>query len=327
MLAHRASETEVEIFECNDWLYHLVLVAEMDRQMTLEEQAARLKWNEKDRLIRDVKLKNTPKHILWVLNSHIGGMGSWVMPLSRLALETGLHVKSLKRNLDFLSGQHIISFDLEADPIPIREPQYRFRICWGNVLALPKCSEQPKPKRRKSNSGQKVKSADKMSKQNGEQVGQNVQHARTKCPTRSDILSNALLISVQGAIPLSKSRASVGEIPPELATPEFETAWEEWCVYRKKSKHPNVTETGAKRALAKLAKFGVEIAIAAIHESISNDWQGLFPEKLQRTHANGKPSIEDRNRAEFEKAKAAAKAEERNAGNSPNPGGRLPRLS
>lgn len=67
------------------------------------------------------------------------------------------------------------------------------------------------------------------------------------------------------------------QIPPELDTEEFRIAWGEWKADRSAKRIRPYTQTGEKEALRKLAKFGPSASIEAIHESIAQGWQGLFP--------------------------------------------------
>jgi hypothetical protein len=77
-----------------------------------------------------------------------------------------------------------------------------------------------------------------------------------------------------------KNKAAMPPIPAELDTPEFNAKWQEWIDFRRTYKRP-VNPPGAKTSLGRLAKCGPAIAIATIDNSIANDWQGLFPEKLK----------------------------------------------
>lgn len=81
-----------------------------------------------------------------------------------------------------------------------------------------------------------------------------------------------------------RDRAEQTALPEELDTPQFSEKWAEWLEYRRKARKP-VTEIGEKRQLKNLAKYGTSIATQAIDQSIANDWQGLFPEKIP---ANGR---------------------------------------
>ena len=65
-------------------------------------------------------------------------------------------------------------------------------------------------------------------------------------------------------------------LPPELDTPEFRKAWDEWLHYRKEKRKP-VSDLAASKQIQSLVAVGVVAAIAAIERSIANDWQGIFP--------------------------------------------------
>ena len=87
-------------------------------------------------------------------------------------------------------------------------------------------------------------------------------------------------------------RAEDVPIPPELDTPEFRKAWlERWLPWRRSREGRNkpVSVGAAKAQLAKLAPCGPGQACLAIAASISNDWQGLFPEP-----ANGSSPVKPR---------------------------------
>ena len=71
------------------------------------------------------------------------------------------------------------------------------------------------------------------------------------------------------------------DIPEELNTETFITVWHEWIDYRK-SKRQTLTDFTAKKQLNKLAKHGLDAAIWALDESMTQGWQGIFPEKYDR---------------------------------------------
>lgn len=71
-------------------------------------------------------------------------------------------------------------------------------------------------------------------------------------------------------------------IPENLDTVEFFEKWVEWCEYRKKTRKKKVSNIAAIRQLKKLSGWGVERAIAAIENSIENDYQGIFEPKQHR---------------------------------------------
>ena len=68
-------------------------------------------------------------------------------------------------------------------------------------------------------------------------------------------------------------------IPPQLRTEEFQSAWNNWCKFRKEIKH-RLTDSTAERQLQKLGRYPPKVAVAAIDESIEKGWMGLFPEKV-----------------------------------------------
>ncbi|MDB4731516.1 hypothetical protein OAF98_03840 [Planctomicrobium sp.] len=65
-------------------------------------------------------------------------------------------------------------------------------------------------------------------------------------------------------------------MPETLSVPGFQSAWMEWCSYRRESKKP-ISKRAAHLQIAQLSKVGPDAAVAAIQKSILNDWQGLFP--------------------------------------------------
>ena len=69
------------------------------------------------------------------------------------------------------------------------------------------------------------------------------------------------------------------ELPVELRTPDFETAWAEWIVYRLNLKAKALQPDSWRLQLATLATWGPQAAAAAIRESKRNGWTGLFPPK------------------------------------------------
>ena len=71
-------------------------------------------------------------------------------------------------------------------------------------------------------------------------------------------------------------------IPSQLKTVEFEIAWDQWCRYRREIRH-RLSRTTAIRQLQQLARYPPAIAVAAIDNSITNGWLGLFPEKATTT--------------------------------------------
>ena len=76
--------------------------------------------------------------------------------------------------------------------------------------------------------------------------------------------------------------AQQGDIPIELARPEFLELWELWLQYRREELRRPVTPISAKMSLKALSKMGLERAIAAIEHTIANGWQGIREPDLPR---------------------------------------------
>jgi DNA-binding transcriptional regulator YhcF (GntR family) len=71
-------------------------------------------------------------------------------------------------------------------------------------------------------------------------------------------------------------------IPTELDTPEFNTAWNEFLQHRKEKRAP-MTPTAQKNMFGKFTAWGVESAVAAIDTAISNGWTGVFEPKENKS--------------------------------------------
>lgn len=70
-------------------------------------------------------------------------------------------------------------------------------------------------------------------------------------------------------------------IPITLNDERFTKAWEEWLEYRRERHLPKLLPRSVQKQWDKLSEFGVEIACAAIDQSIANGWTGLFPDKVR----------------------------------------------
>ena len=77
------------------------------------------------------------------------------------------------------------------------------------------------------------------------------------------------------------------DLPENLDTPEFRAAWADWLAYRKERRLAAYKPIGLKRQLAALAAFGPQSAIAAIEQSIQQNYQGLFPKPLKGQRTGG----------------------------------------
>lgn len=61
----------------------------------------------------------------------------------------------------------------------------------------------------------------------------------------------------------------------------FRKVWDEWVAYRR-AKKKQLSEPAKNKQLAMLGGMTEAEAIECINRSISNDWQGLFPEQLKK---------------------------------------------
>jgi len=71
----------------------------------------------------------------------------------------------------------------------------------------------------------------------------------------------------------------VWSIPDGLQTEKFMHSWSAFVQHRKQMRKP-ISAVGGKALLRKLEQHTVEVATAALDESLSNGWQGVFPEKV-----------------------------------------------
>lgn len=85
-----------------------------------------------------------------------------------------------------------------------------------------------------------------------------------------------------GKSPLPPTGGADGvAIPPEIDTPDFRRAWADWKADRAARRVKPLTQAGEIRQLKHLATFGPAVAIEATETSLRNQWQGIFPERLQ----------------------------------------------
>jgi hypothetical protein len=73
----------------------------------------------------------------------------------------------------------------------------------------------------------------------------------------------------------------VDTYPIILDTPAFREAWGEWEAHRREKKKP-IRPRSRKAAMKQLSAIGPARAIAAIENSIANDYQGIFESKSQQ---------------------------------------------
>ena len=77
-------------------------------------------------------------------------------------------------------------------------------------------------------------------------------------------------------------------LPDHLQCSDVDVKWKEWEEFRRKKGKP-ISEAAARKQMQMLSLLSREEAIAAIDNSIANDYQGLFPPKTKnRPPAAGK---------------------------------------
>jgi len=86
-----------------------------------------------------------------------------------------------------------------------------------------------------------------------------------------------------------RKRFDAGAVPLPFSSPQFASAWNEWCKHRTELRKA-LTPTSTTRQLATLATYGETRAIAAIGHSIENGWRRIFEPKA------GKPEERDYSR-------------------------------
>ena len=74
----------------------------------------------------------------------------------------------------------------------------------------------------------------------------------------------------------SKKKEVVVVLPDSLNCEPFLSAWNDWRAYRKEARLRWYTSLGLTRLFKRLAAHGAETAAAMIHQSIENNWQGIF---------------------------------------------------
>lgn len=69
------------------------------------------------------------------------------------------------------------------------------------------------------------------------------------------------------------------ELPPDLDTPDFRQAWSDWWAYRRERRLPVYKPSTIQQQFREFRQWGVANAIAAIRESIRQNYQGVFEPK------------------------------------------------
>ena len=81
-------------------------------------------------------------------------------------------------------------------------------------------------------------------------------------------------------------------IPESVDVPEFREAWTEFLDHRRHMGKP-LTAQAVRRQLDHLATLGPTRAVAAIHHSVANGWQGIY-----EPQEDTRPSHKDKAKAD-----------------------------
>ena len=142
----------------------------------------------------------------------------------------------------------------------------------------------------------KAKSA--AAKANGKKGGRPITQAETQAETKHNPSGNpregkGKRIEGEGEGEGKKRVATPPKPPAPLALPhgnEFSAAWDEWTKHRTEIKKP-LKPTSTKRSLVTLAALTERDAVAMIHHTVANGWQGLRePENKSNNRTNGRPN-------------------------------------
>ncbi len=77
-----------------------------------------------------------------------------------------------------------------------------------------------------------------------------------------------------------------------MTNPNVIEAWTRWCAYRKEVRK-KLTKSTAEGQIKLLGKLEPQVIIATIENSITNGWQGLFPDKVSVSPAHTLTVVND----------------------------------
>lgn len=174
-----------------------------------------------------------------------------------------------------------------------------FRVCTKNVLRLVNdrlLSERRKQrewKRKSAEGGRKSGEQRRCSRKGGSHlVEPNGQPNFNQRGNQKATLQSSSSSSSSKEIPNGISNPP---LPPELDSPEFLEAWQEWVRVRVEIKKP-LKATGAKACIKKLLRFakagGIDAAIETLENSSAGGYQGLFDPRERRAGTNGRKPVE-----------------------------------
>lgn len=151
----------------------------------------------------------------------------------------------------------------------------------------------------KQNAGQKSAESRRNQVQKPKKSKRN-EHVLNKCSTGVQQVLNSSSTDAQPNtntnintdihLTLDKSSVETREIwiiPECLREDRFLASWSAFVRHRKDMKKP-ISTVGGKALLHKLSRHDAELAADALDESLANGWQGVFPEKVERSERPGR---------------------------------------
>lgn len=78
-------------------------------------------------------------------------------------------------------------------------------------------------------------------------------------------------------------------LPLTLNTPAFQKAWADYEEYRRQRRLPKLVPMSVQRQWDRLSDYGPGVSVAAIEQTITNGWQGIFPERVSRDMESNTP--------------------------------------
>lgn len=111
----------------------------------------------------------------------------------------------------------------------------------------------------------------------------NTEPTASPSPTETETTTETLLTLDKSSV----GTRDVWVIPEGLRDDRFLASWSAFVQHRKDIKKP-ISAVGGKALLHKLSKHDAELAADALDESLANGWQGVFPEKVERSERPGR---------------------------------------
>ena len=210
------------------------------------------RFRERVNLIRDSNLGIREKWTLFVIADHAGlndDSGECFASMETLADEFSLGPSQSHETIRSLVNQGVVTRERK------RNRASTLTVNWNALTQLRKPGI---PGRRKSENSEFRKTGGSISESRNENSGEPNSALLTEHPKNTPI-------NTRGARRRKGSRfdASEAKLPSNLDTPEFRSAWAEWCDYRSE-KRTAITERACRMQLTKLSRAGPDIAAVAI---------------------------------------------------------------